>query len=233
MNRRILLVGATGMVGKATLQALLDAPKFRGKVFAPIRPGRSLVESDPRAVALPMDFFASGSDSIITQAVRRKSGPPLQVFISCLGTTIRSAGSREAFIAVDRELVQRMAQLSFDLGARHAILVSSAGASRQSGNFYLRVKGEVEDALEKIGFHRLDIMQPGLLLGAREERRTVEGLAQHLAPLANLVLRGKLRRYRSISTRHLAAAIARLAGERGSGQFVHSFDSIMALSRAD
>ncbi len=233
MNQRILLAGATGMVGAATLRSVLEDPNFKGTVFAPIRAGRTLAQQSENFFPLPSDFTASGADALITDAIQRQGGKPLQVFISCLGTTIRAAGSREAFIAVDRELVQRMAQLAFNLGARHAILVSSAGASRQSGNFYLRVKGEVEDALEKIGFDRLDIMQPGLLIGERGERRPVEAIAQRLAPLANLGLQGKFRRYRSIQARQLADAIARLACEGGSGQFVHTFDSIMALSRTD
>ena len=73
--------------------------------------------------------------------------PRIGAFVCCLGTTLRDAGSREAFVAVDRELVLRLARIARTLGADHAVLVSSVGASAQSGNFYMRVKGEVERRL--------------------------------------------------------------------------------------
>jgi uncharacterized protein YbjT (DUF2867 family) len=151
--------------------------------------------------------------------------------VSCLGTTLQVAGSREAFIAVDRELVLRLARLAFELGARRAILVSSVGASRQSGNFYLRIKGEVEDAMGDLGFQRLDILQPGLLLGERTELRRGESIAQTLAPLYNPLLRGaRLRRYRAIPAETVARAIVRLADATAPGQFVHQHDAIVALA---
>ena len=227
-SRNILLAGATGLVGGLTLRRLLENRRFAGTVFAPSR--RELGLSDGRLVTLQTDFLSAQSDADLSAAINRHPAHHLDAYISCLGTTIKTAGSREAFIAVDRDLVLRMAQLAFDQGARHAVLVSSVGASRQSGNFYLRVKGEVEDELEKIGFDRLDVLQPGLLLGARAERRPGEALAQVLAPLGNPALFGKLRRYRAIEADAVARAIVRLLKSREPGQFIHLHDSIQHLS---
>jgi uncharacterized protein YbjT (DUF2867 family) len=154
----------------------------------------------------------------------------LHGYVSCLGTTIRAAGSREAFIAVDRDLVLRTAQLAREHGARHAVLVSSVGASRQSGNFYLRVKGEVEDALERLGFERVDLVQPGLLLGERSERRPAERLMQALAPVGNALMLGGLQRYRSIPASEVATAILRLLAEDAPGVFSHPYASLHALA---
>ena len=228
-SRNILLAGATGLVGGLTLRRLLDNLRFAGLVFAPSR--RELGLADGRLVTLQTDFSSVQSAAELAAAIQRHPAHQLDSYISCLGTTIKTAGSREAFIAVDRDLVLRLGQLAFDQGARHAILVSSVGASRQSGNFYLRVKGEVEDALEKIGFDRLDVLQPGLLLGERKQRRPAEALAQVFAPLANPVMLGKLRRYRSIEADAVAGAIVRLLGFDEPGQFSHLHDSIRALSR--
>lgn len=226
MPRGVLLAGASGLVGGLVLHDLLADASFSGRIVAPVR--RALGVHDARLVTVTPDFTASGSDAEIDAAIGNQ--PALSCFICCLGTTLKTAGSREAFIVVDRELVLRMAKVAYQHGARHAILVSSAGASRQSANFYLRVKGEVEAALAEIGFERMDILRPGLLLGPRKERRAGEAIAQLLAPLANPLLLGKLRRYRAVDAHDVAAAIVRLVEDTAPGQFVHEHDSIMALS---
>lgn len=215
---RILLAGASGLVGKQALKVLLADPDFQGRIVCPVR--RPLEVADPRLTTIPLQAMAA-------------QVPALDVFITCLGTTLKAAGSREGFIAVDRDLVLQLAQLAHQHGARRAIVVSSVGASRQSGNFYLRIKGEVEDAFEAMGFDRLDIVRPGLLLGPRADRRTGEALAQRLAPWFNPLLLGRLGSYRSIKSEHVARAVARLASETRGGLFVHAYPELVALAEAD
>lgn len=224
----ILLAGATGLVGGLVLRGLLAEPRFNGTLFAPLR--RDPGPADPRLEVLRTDFAPGSGDLQLAAAIEARSARPLHAFVSCLGTTIRGAGSREGFIAVDRDLVLRLAQLAYEHGARHAVLVSSVGASRQSGNFYLRVKGEVEDAVEQIGFSRLDLVQPGLLLGPRGERRPAEKLAQSLAPVTNALMLGALERYRSIAASEVATAIVRLLAETEKGVFSHRYRSLRALA---
>lgn len=225
--RNVFLAGASGLVGSLVLRRLLENHKFTGTIFAPSR--RALQVSDSRVVAPVVDLSPDQADAAL-DTLQRHVSEPLDVFISCLGTTIKVAGSRQAFIAVDRDLVLRLAQFAQVRGANHAILVSSAGASRQSGNFYLRVKGEVEDAMEKIGFRRLDLVQPGLLLGDRRQRRPVEAMAQSLAPLANVALVGRFRSYRSVAADTVAQAIANLAFSDQAGLATHTYDSIRSLA---
>ncbi len=225
-TQRILLAGATGLVGGLVAREILASPGFSGQLVAPVR--RALELSDPRLVAAVCDFATPEADRDLTSTMRDAHALPLDAYVCCLGTTLRAAGSREAFLAVDRELVIRLANLSRELGASRAVLVSSVGASRQSGNFYLRVKGEVEDALERAGFTRLDLLQPGLLIGPRAERRPAEAIAQRLAPLADPLLLGGLRRYRSIPARSVARAIVALLGQSGPGVFTHTHDAIAA-----
>lgn len=228
-SRNIFLAGASGLVGNLVLRRLLGNHKFTGTIFAPTR--RALQVSDSRVVAPVVDLSAAQPDVAI-DTLQRYVSEPLDVFISCLGTTIKLAGSRQAFVAVDRDLVLRLAQFAHERGAGRAILVSSVGASRQSGNFYLRVKGEVEDAMEKIRFRRLDLVQPGLLLGDRRQRGPAEALAQSLAPLANAAMLGRLRSYRSIPADVVASAIASLAFSDQPGLATHTYDSIRSLSSA-
>jgi uncharacterized protein YbjT (DUF2867 family) len=229
-GRDLLLAGATGLVGGLLLRRLLATPGFDGHVFAPVR--RELGISDPRLVPLRTDFAPGSGDLQLAAAIEARAARPIHAYVSCLGTTIRTAGSREAFIAVDRDLVLRTAQLAYEHGARHAVLVSSVGASRQSGNFYLRIKGEVEDAVEKLGFTRLDLIQPGLLLGERSERRPAERLMQALAPAGNLLMQGGLKRYRSIPAEEVAAAMVGLLMQDAPGVFSHRYASLRALAAA-
>jgi uncharacterized protein YbjT (DUF2867 family) len=227
-GRDVLLAGATGLVGGLVLRGLLAARDFDGTIYAPVRRDPGL--ADPRLAPLRTDFAPGAGDFGLSAEMAARSPRPLDAYVSCLGTTIRTAGSREAFIAVDRDLVLRTAQLAREHGARHAVLVSSVGASRQSGNFYLRVKGEVEDALERIGFERVDLVQPGLLLGERNERRPAERLMQALAPLGNVLMQGGLQRYRSISASEVATAILRLLARDEPGVFSHRYASLRALA---
>lgn len=228
---RLLLAGATGLIGGEVLRGLLVDRAFHGRVLAPVR--RPLPQKDPRLASVPSELNDPERDDALRQALADQSGTGLDAYVCCLGTTIKTAGSREAFIAVDRELVLRLAKIARTLGARQAILVSSVGASRQSGNFYLRVKGEAEDGLKAIGFERIDILRPGLLLGARNERRPGEAIAQALAPAYNPLLRGKLRRYRAIDAAAVAQAIRVLLDRNEPGVFVHEHDALIELTAAE
>ena len=224
--RRVLLAGATGLVGAHVLQGLLaeDSPAW---VLAPVR--RPLPVSSRRLSALVGDLGDPAGDSGMRERLRAIS-PQVDVFVCALGTTIRRAGSREAFLAVDRDLVLRLAGIARELGARQAILVSSVGASVQSGNFYLRVKGETERALCELGFERVDLLRPGLLLGERSESRPAESIASALAPLINPLMRGPLNRYRAIGAQDVAAAAVALLGRPEPGRFVHEGAGLQALA---
>lgn len=223
---RVLLAGATGMVGDRVLRRLLDDPASRASVLAPVR--RPLSRAHPRLQAPVLDFTLGDED--FAQALEAAAPGPIDAFVCCLGTTLRAAGSREAFIAVDRELVLRMSRIARARGARHAVLVSSVGASRQSANFYLRVKGEVEDALEQAGYSRLDILRPSLLLGPRTQRRPTEALFQRLAPAASWLLHGRFRPYRAIEADAVARAIVALLPNDAPGVFAHDYASLVELA---
>lgn len=223
----MLLAGATGLVGTHLLRRLLADPAAPW-VMAPAR--RPLAVESRRLSVVVGELSNTAGDSGLAEQLRAIT-PHLDAFVCALGTTIRRAGSREAFIAVDRELVLRLAKIARELGARQAILVSSVGASAQSGNFYLRVKGETERALGELGFERVDLLRPGLLLGERGESRPAEKLASRFAPLANPLLRGPLKRYRAIDADDVAAAAVALLGREEPGRFVHESPGLQDLAR--
>ena len=221
----VLLAGASGLVGGLVLRRLLELDAGP-RVLAPSR--RALdVAPDRRltvlSTALPAD------EEALEQRLRAET-TRVDAYLCCLGTTLRKAGSREAFLAIDRDLVLRLAAMAQALGARQAILVSSVGASAQSGNFYLRVKGESERALGEMGFERVDLLRPGLLLGNRSESRPAESIARALAPVTNPLMQGPLRRYRGIEADQVAAAAVALLGLDEPGRHVHENADMVALA---
>jgi uncharacterized protein YbjT (DUF2867 family) len=154
------------------------------------------------------------------------------VFVSALGTTIRQAGSQSAFRAVDHDLVVELAKAAKEAGARQIIIVSSVGASAGSSNFYLKTKGQAEDAVQALGFARVDIMRPGLLRGDRRgPPRIGERFAVALSPLTDLLTPRVFDRYRSIAAADVAAAMAHCLGASPEGTFVHHNREMLGEAR--
>jgi len=174
----VLLAGATGLVGAHALEALLEAPDI-GRVFAITR--RPLGREHSRLANRIVQF-----DNIETQL----KGISCHVGVCCLGTTRRQAGSEQEFRRVDIDHVLAFARVAKAAQAQRFVVVSSVGADPQSKNFYLRTKGEMEAALANVGFASLDIMQPSLLLGLRQQMRPLELGAMLVMPLVNPFLHG-------------------------------------------
>jgi len=218
MVHRALLIGGTGLVGRLTADRLLA----RGaEVHAWLR--RTAGRSAPgwREHVVPPDEWPA--------LVRTIGG---DVAISALGTTARSAGSDEAYRAVDLDMVVAFARAAGESGVRHMIAVSSVGADADSRLFYPRLKGEMEAALAGLAFDRLDVVRPGLLRGERgADRRLKERIAILVSPAVNLLLRGRLDRYAAIDAAIVAEAIAALAQEAAPGRFVHHNRDLYRLAR--
>ena len=217
--RIALVAGGSGLVGASLLKVLVAAPEYT-RVLAISR--RPLSFDHPR-IANRVTRFES-----LQQELR---GIQCDDAYCCLGTTRRVAGSDEAFRAVDLGRVLDFARLARGAGAQRFVLVSSAGANPQARNYYLRVKGEAESALEALRFPALDILQPGLLLGARRDWRPLEGLARLLAPCLNPLLVGRFVVWRAVDAGAVATAMLAVArrGRRG----VHRYTSpeIVRLAR--
>jgi uncharacterized protein YbjT (DUF2867 family) len=218
--RRICLVGATGLIGTSLIEASMHRKDVRLIAVArrelQLPPGARMEVLLAPTEGWPEAIAASNAD----------------VFVCALGTTMKNVGGdREAFRAVDHDLVIASAKAAHDAGIGHMILVSSVGADSGSGNFYLRNKGEAETQVRKLGFERLDILQPSLLVGKRQESRPLERLAVLFAPLMNLVLHGKARRFRAIRTSNLAQTILALAHEKRAGRFVLEYDAMRYAAR--
>lgn len=162
---RVMLLGATGLVGGLTLCRLLDDPRCSAVVAPTRRPlvrTHGTLENPVLAFnALPTAPEWAGVDAVIC----------------ALGSTMAQAGSREAFRRIDHDYPLAFARLAQAQGAQAYVLNSAAGANPQSSIFYSRVKGELERDLRALGFNSLTLVRPGLIGGERNEVRRGERLA--------------------------------------------------------
>jgi uncharacterized protein YbjT (DUF2867 family) len=198
-QKTALIAGASGLVGRHCLELLLEEPAYK-RVVAIVRTPLRL--QNEKLVQQRIDF----DELEIAGAILTAD----DVFC-CLGSTIRKAGSQDAFRKVDFTYPNKLAALTQHLGASQFLLVSSLGADAHSKIFYNRVKGETEEAIRKISFNGLHIFRPSLLLGQRQEQRPAEQIGAVVMSVLKYALTGSLKRYRAIQARDVAKAMVRVA----------------------
>lgn len=208
--QHILLAGATGLTGEHLLDRLLNEPTV-SRVLAPTR--RPLAEH--AHLENPVGDLPSLLPTLSGQ---------IDIAYCCLGTTIKEAGSQEAFKAVDLDLVVAFGKRAREMGARHLLVISAVNADPDSSVFYSRVKGEMEQALRAQDWPQLTLARPSLLVGNRPETRWAEQLA---APIAKLIP-GK---YGAIEACQLARAMWRLALEEQDGVRIVESDELRKLGK--
>lgn len=218
MKVRVVIAGGTGLVGRQAVAELAGLDYSETHMLC-----RNSAVTPPLGVKQHVAATDNWPDIV------RELKP--EIAICTLGTTMKLAGSKAAFRAVDHDLILAFATAAREAGAQQFICVSSVGALAGSPSFYLNTKGEVEAALRALDFNRLDILRPGLLTGGRRnESRLGESFASLISPLSDLLMFGPLSKYRSTPSDRVARAIVTLALGGGYGRFIHENDSISALS---
>jgi uncharacterized protein YbjT (DUF2867 family) len=231
-----LIVGASGLVGSYTLQRLLTA-EDKGKplyervialVRKPLQVHDTTIVPPHAEHRLQQCVLGSFGDSSVLQEHLQQYAPLHHIYCT-LGTTIRTAGSQEAFRAVDCSYPLAIAQAALSLGATRFGIVTALGADAHSTIFYNRVKGEVESALQELPYEALRILRPSLLLGKRQEFRLGERVAVVLSPLMNALLIGSLKRYRAIEASVVAWSLVAALQDHRSGVWILENDTIQHL----
>jgi uncharacterized protein YbjT (DUF2867 family) len=204
-RRRALLAGGTGLVGRALLPLLLESPRYRSVCLLLRR----------AAAGLPAH---AKSSSVVVDFGQLPALPAADDLYIALGTTIRVAGSQEAFRRVDFDAVLATAKAGRAAGATRLLVVSALGADASSRVFYNRVKGEMEQAIAGLGYESVVIAQPSLLLGDREAigqpARAGERWAARMMRPASLLLPAGIR---PIPAAFVARALLRAAADSGPG----------------
>lgn len=219
MAKTAVVVGASGLVGSELVGLLLKDDRY-DRVIVLVR--RTLAIQHRKLEQEIVDFdkldpithYLAGVDVFCT-----------------LGTTIKKAGSKAAFIKVDRQYPYRLAELSKQQGASSFLIVTSLGANAQSSIFYSQVKGQLEVELQKLKLSRLHIFQPSFLLGERTEHRFVERIVGKLMTTIAFMFVGSLSKYRAIHVRTVAMAMIQAAKDERQGNFTYPSEKITDLAK--
>jgi uncharacterized protein YbjT (DUF2867 family) len=217
MNKRTALVfGSTGLVGNLLLEELVDSERYSAiKIFVRQSTGISV----PGVEEIIADF------SDLENLTPKITGDDLFI---CLGTTIKKAGSVENMEKIDRDLPVKIAQMARSNGLKNVAAVSSIGASADSKNYYLRIKGEMEEGIMMQDFENIAIVRPSMLLGERKERRTGELVGKVVMKAFKPVLTGKLRKYRAIHGKDVARAMIIIL-EQKPGKKIYESDELQDI----
>lgn len=211
----ICLVGSTGAIGNHVL-SFLNQQDSVDQIITLTRKRNDNPLSKEKNLMIHFDQISS---------LKIKA----DVFICCLGTTLKVAGSQAAFKKVDYDYVVNFAKLAEASSAQKFLVVSSVGADETSKVFYSRTKGEMESAIKTLNIPAIEIFQPSLLLGERNEARPGENFAKVLAPFLNPLLIGSMKKYRAIETADVAKALVARALSQDIGLKTYASDQIKEL----
>ncbi len=215
------VIGSTGLIGGHLLQLLADEPYFesvRAIVRRPLTFNHPKIEmklvnfEDHESVKLAID----GSDSVFCAT----------------GTTQKKVkGDKAAYRKVDYDIPVNAARFCAETHCPNYLLVSSVGANSNSNNFYLKLKGEVEDAVQKFSISNISIFRPSMLVGKRKEFRLGEKVAEPLMNLFGFMLIGKWEKYHSIDVLSVARAMVQTAKENKQGVGIYEYERILQQSK--
>lgn len=166
-DKKAIIIGATGLVGQALVSELQQSDSFEA-ITVVVRKKLDTLDSYSKVNQLVIEDFLLLNDEDVNTYTHA---------FSCLGSTIKKAGSKEAFYAIDYEINAHFADLIQDKNI-HFLIVSALGANANSPVFYNKVKGELEDYVKSLSIFKLSIFQPSLLIGKRSDVRLLEDMAQ-------------------------------------------------------
>ena len=216
-NRTALVFGSTGLIGNLLVEELVSNPLY-SEIKTFVRQETGVSEQKVNEVIADFEDL-----SPLTGEVKGDD-----LFI-CLGTTIKKAGSVKNMEKIDRDLPVNIATIAQKNGVKRIAVVSSIGAAASSGNYYLRIKGEMEDGILKLDFENKAILRPSILLGERKERRTGEIVGKVVMKAFQPVLKGKLKKYRAIHGRDVARAMINILRNESTGNIYES-DEIQRIA---
>ncbi|MBY3627011.1 nucleoside-diphosphate sugar epimerase [Acinetobacter sp. CUI P1] len=190
--KKAIIIGATGLVGLALIEQLQSSDDFES-ITVVVRKKTDKLDAYNKVTQFVLEDFLLLNDEDVNGFTHA---------FSCLGSTIKQAGSKDKFYAIDYEINAHFADLIQDKNI-HLLIVSALGANANSPIFYNKVKGQLEDYLKKLSIYKLSIFQPSLLIGKRSEVRLLEDTAQTLFKLVEKTWT-KPFKYKPISAEQLA-----------------------------
>ncbi|WP_298770531.1 short chain dehydrogenase [uncultured Shewanella sp.] len=217
-----IIAGSTGAIGTELLALLLKAMEY-DQVHCLVR--RPLGFSHPKLIVHSINYDEWDPQVFINTHPELMHG---QVFC-CLGSTLKQAGSVEAFKRIDKEYVLSVARFAELSSAKGLSLISAIGANARSSNYYTQTKGEVEQQVQQYHIPAIRIFRPSLLRTKRAQFRLGEYVGFLLLTLLSPLLQGKLKKYRAISTRQVAKALYLTSIQEHSGVVIFESDDIQTF----
>lgn len=218
MIRTALVVGASGLVGRALVFELLKCKNYL-KVIVLVR--NDLVLKHPKLEQHIIDFDNLADYSHVINAD--------DVFC-CLGTTNAQTPDKTLYRKIDLVYPLAVAQLALQNKASHFIMVSAMGADKQSTIFYNKLKGEAEEAVMQLNYPSISIVRPALLLGSRKKMRPAEQIAQYLFKVINPLMIGPLKVGKAIKAEIVAKAMLKLAKQAKPGKQIYKNNELFDLA---
>ena len=209
-----LIIGATGFVGSYLVQEILNSPTF-DSVTALVR--KPTFTTHPKLKEIIFDF----RDETAIESLE-----PVNHVFCCLGTTIKTAGSKEAFRFVDYELPLRFANWAESTHAESFSIVTAIGANSDSSIFYNQVKGNVEDEIKTLNIPTIQIFQPSLIMGSRKEFRLGELIGKGIMAILNPLMIGPGKKYRGIHAQTIAKGMVHHLEKSNPGITIFESDKI-------
>ena len=219
MKHTVLLVGASGEIGRR-LTSNLIASNLIGEIHLVNR--RKLNIDHEKVVEHIVDFENLAELSF---------NQSFDLAFCCLGTTIKQAGSQDAFFHVDYDHCINFAQFALKHQCRSLSIISSLGANATSNNFYLQTKGKMEKSIQSMDWRTLLIFRPSLLIGQRNEFRIGEKIGGFFMKAISPLMLGQLKQYRPIDMDTVASAMCQLSTKEGSEKRIIESQEIELLGR--
>jgi uncharacterized protein YbjT (DUF2867 family) len=213
-----LIIGSTGLIGSHLLHLILDNNDYQN-VITFVKRDTGL--KHPKLTQHIIDF---------DQPETYKKLVVGDDFFCTIGTTIKKAGSKEAFRKVDFEYPRQFAAYALQNKVKQFLIISSLGADTNSGNFYLKTKGEIQDFLKKCDFESVAVLQPSLLLGNRIEFRLGEKIGAFFMKTLSFLFLGNLKKYKAIEGKIVAKAMLITAQKNYKGFHIIESDSIQEIA---
>lgn len=217
MTKKAIIVGASGLIGSNLLQILLEEDYY-DQVVVLVR--RELPVKHKKLTQLIIDF-----DKLSDYSGQING----HVIFSCLGTTLSQTPDKNEYRKIDYDYPLQLAQLALQNGVKQFHLVSAVGADAKSSGFYLKLKGETENDIIKLGLPSLHIYRPSMLLGRKEKVRLMETILSGIMRVIDPLLIGSLSKYHSVSGATVARAMFIQSIDNETGTFIYQYKEIKQI----
>ena len=214
-----LIIGSTGLIGSELMNLLLDSNDYT-KVITFVKRDSGIKHPKLTQYVIDFDKPETYKDLVVGDD-----------FFCTIGTTIKKAGSQDAFRKVDFEYPKQFAAFALDNKVKQFLIISSLNANAMSGNFYLKTKGEIQDFLKNCAFESVAVLQPSLLLGNRTEFRLGEKVGAFFMKAFSFVFQGNLKKYKPIEGKTVAKALLKIAQKNVKGFKIYESDVMQEIGQ--